>query len=68
MQQWFLQLGNLLVYIVIATLLAVAIIRAAPVLFNIDFVKEIRQDNRSAAYFLAGLLVMIGLIVGLFNL
>ncbi len=68
MQTWFLQLGNLLVNLIIVILVAALVVRSSKFLFAYDLRKALAADNRSAAYFLIGILLMLGLVVGLFEL
>lgn len=60
--------GELFLRLAIAVLMVFVVYRLFFFLFNIDIRDEIKADNRSAAIFFLAIIVMIGLIVGLFQL
>ena len=68
LEQILFTVGELFLRITIAVLMVLVVYRVFFFLFNIDIRDEIKADNRSAAIFFLAIIVMIGLIVGLFQL
>lgn len=64
----FSELARLLLYMVVALVMASIVLRGSKFLFGIHLSSEVSKGNHAAAYVLLGLLLMIGLVVGLFRL
>lgn len=64
----FAQLLEIIFRLIIAVGIAVPVVRLSKYLFGYDFVSETKSNNTAAAIVLFGLLVLIGLVVGLFKL
>jgi uncharacterized membrane protein YjfL (UPF0719 family) len=65
MSEFFLGTFYTFIYVVMAIILTFLVSKLSKLLFNMDIIEEVRQDNKAAAILALGLFLMIGLIIGL---
>ncbi len=56
------------IYSMVGIFISIVLNKLSLLLFNINFSKEIKAGNKAAAILFAGLLILIGLIIGLISM